>query len=295
MKKDLFDENESNNKVIDNLIPNNIDFSLYNQFVKVTLKNNCEISGVFNEIHEMDNEIVVNGVTINYDEIKEIISYYSPIERHLMLTLSKEDIEFMRKIGINTLTSYISEIYEEIHNYLQTYYLNENIINHCENILNKLSKSDLINEKLYTYVSVIYEDDIVAKTTGKPSFYYKTTIKEISVGDKVLVNRNDKETVGLIVEVKHKEKNKVPYPLNKTKDIIKILNNYGDKIEVYQSNGNKYVEMIFLGKYKYIGGEYSIDLTIGNIYNRVGSEKEFRIVDDSGEDYLYSPKSFIKL
>lgn len=156
-------------------------------------------------------------------------------------------------------------------------------------------KKDLFDEKLYTYVSVIYEDDIVAKTTGKTSVYYKTDINEISVGDKVLVNRNDEDVVGLIVEVKHIEKNKVSYPLNKTKDIIKILNNYGDKIEVYQSNCDKYVEMIFLGKYKYIGGEYSIDLTIGNVYNRVGSENEFRIVDNSGEDYLYPSENFIKI
>ena len=158
-----------------------------------------------------------------------------------------------------------------------------------ENLKNKK------NEKQYTYVSVIYKDDIVAKAIGEPSFYYKTDVKEISIGDRVLVNRNNKEVIGIVIDVQIYHESDVPYPLDKTKDIIKILNNYGDKIEVYQSNGNKYVEMIFLGKYKYIGGEYSIDLTIGNIYNRVGSENEFRIIDNSGEDYLYFSENFIKI
>ena len=48
------------------------------------------------------------------------------------------------------------------------------------------------NEKLYTYVSIIYDDDIVATTIGEPSFYYKTDIDDIDIDDKVLVDRNGK-------------------------------------------------------------------------------------------------------
>ena len=151
-----------------------------------------------------------------------------------------------------------------------------------------------MNEKQYIYVSIIYDDDIAVKTISKHSFYYKTDVKEISIGDRVLVNRNNKEVIGIIIDVQIFYKSDVPYPLDKTKDIIKILNNYGDKIEVYQSAENKYIEMRFLGKYQYIGGEDTIDLTIGNIYNRVGSKKEFRIVDNSGEDYPYLHENFIK-
>ena len=165
-----------------------------------------------------------------------------------------------------------------------------------ENLNNDLNKNIIvINEKQYTYVSVIYEDDITAKTIGEPSFYYKTDVKEISIGDKVLVNRNNKEVIGIVIDVQIYHESDVPYPLNKTKDIIKVLNNHGDQIKVYQSSENKYIEMKFLGKYQYIGGEDSIDLTIGNIYNRVGSENEFRIIDNSGEDYLYFSANFIKI
>lgn len=47
-----------------------------------------------------------------------------------------------------------------------------------------------------------------------------------------------------------------------------------------------------IGKYKYIGGENTIDLVKGKIYDRVLPENEFRIIDDSGDDYLYKPQSF---
>lgn len=47
-----------------------------------------------------------------------------------------------------------------------------------------------------------------------------------------------------------------------------------------------------IGKYKYLGGESVSDLVVGNIYNRIEPEDEFRIVDDSGESYLYIPDNF---
>lgn len=47
-----------------------------------------------------------------------------------------------------------------------------------------------------------------------------------------------------------------------------------------------------LGYYKYIGGEDTSDLEIGKIYKRIEPESEFRIIDDSGEDYLYISDNF---
>lgn len=66
-------------------------------------------------------------------------------------------------------------------------------------------------------------------------------------------------------------------------------------IKVYQSITGRYINKKVIGKYKYIGGEGNSDLTVGKIYNRIESEDEFRIVDDSEEDYLYVPSSFIKI
>jgi len=47
-----------------------------------------------------------------------------------------------------------------------------------------------------------------------------------------------------------------------------------------------------IGKYKYLGGENVSDLVINKIYDRTEPEEEFRIIDDSGESYLYNPDNF---
>lgn len=72
------------------------------------------------------------------------------------------------------------------------------------------------------YVSVVYDDDIVGKTVGN-SFYYKTDIDLIEIGDKVLVDRVGTETIGEVVDVEYFKKTDVPFPIYKTKDIIKII------------------------------------------------------------------------
>lgn len=68
------------------------------------------------------------------------------------------------------------------------------------------------------------------------------------------------------------------------------------KVDVYKSELDDYIEMDLLGKYKYIGETFynGFDLTKGYIYDRVGSEDEFRIVDDTGEDHLYLADNFEK-
>ena len=55
---------------------------------------------------------------------------------------------------------------------------------------------------------------------------------------------------------------------------------------------NYYINRKIIGKYKYLGGESTSDLVIGKIYDRIEPENEFRIVDDSGESYLYIPDNF---
>ena len=47
-----------------------------------------------------------------------------------------------------------------------------------------------------------------------------------------------------------------------------------------------------IGKYKYLGRENTKNLVIGKIYDRIEPEDEFRIIDDSGESYLYNPDNF---
>lgn len=66
-------------------------------------------------------------------------------------------------------------------------------------------------------------------------------------------------------------------------------------IKVYQSISGKYVDRIEIGKYKYKGGECTSDLVVGKIYSRIEPETEFRIVDDTEEDYLYLSEHFEKV
>ena len=77
--------------------------------------------------------------------------------------------------------------------------------------------------KEYTYVSVVYDDDIVAKTINESSFYYLTDLDDIEINDKVLVNRNGKDVVGIVVDVEIYDENNVPFPVDRTKKIIKVL------------------------------------------------------------------------
>ena len=73
------------------------------------------------------------------------------------------------------------------------------------------------------------------------------------------------------------------------------LNNESSYIKVYQSESASFIEKKIIGKYKYIGGENTTDLVKNSIYYRIEPENEFRIVDESGEDYLYVPDNFEKV
>lgn len=91
------------------------------------------------------------------------------------------------------------------------------------------------NKKRYTYASVIYDDDIVATTIGEPSFYYKSDIDDLDVDDKVLIDRNGKKVVGIVIDIEDFDEDEVPFPVDKTKNIIKIL----EKGQLYEEEYSK--------------------------------------------------------
>lgn len=70
---------------------------------------------------------------------------------------------------------------------------------------------------------------------------------------------------------------------------MSILN---EIIKVYQSETDTYIDMKVIGKYKYIGDDEDVDFIKGKIYYRVEPDDEFRIVDETEEDYLYSDEFF---
>ena len=66
-----------------------------------------------------------------------------------------------------------------------------------------------------------------------------------------------------------------------------------NKIKVYQSATDEYIEMKVLARFKYIGETKTLAFTKNKIYDCVGfEESELRIVDDTGEDYLFLPDKF---
>ena len=75
-------------------------------------------------------------------------------------------------------------------------------------------------ENKYCYVSVIYENNI-----SKKRYYYISNLPKIKINDKVLVNCAGEKVEGRVVDVKYYNKEDVPYPIYKTKKILKLLKN----------------------------------------------------------------------
>lgn len=64
------------------------------------------------------------------------------------------------------------------------------------------------------------------------------------------------------------------------------------KIQVYQSEEDRCVDMDVIGKYKFIGNSDGLSLVQGKEYYRVGNQDEFRIVDESYGDFIYAKEDF---
>lgn len=69
--------------------------------------------------------------------------------------------------------------------------------------------------------------------------------------------------------------------------------NSDDTIWVFKDEEDKIIKMNVIGEYEYLGGLDTIDLIVGKIYKRVEDQNDFRIVDESGEDYIY-PEIYFK-
>lgn len=65
------------------------------------------------------------------------------------------------------------------------------------------------------------------------------------------------------------------------------------KIDVFQCELNKNIQLEYIGKVKYIGETFGVDgLTDGVIYNIVKDKYgTLKVVDDSEEDYIYDFKN----
>lgn len=83
-------------------------------------------------------------------------------------------------------------------------------------------------DKEYYYVSVVYADNL-----DSYDFYnYLSDDKSIKVGDKVLVNRAGDDVIALVTEAKYYLGSEVPFPVSRTKSIIKKIEN-DEELEKY--------------------------------------------------------------
>ncbi|WP_282920070.1 hypothetical protein [Ignavigranum ruoffiae] len=62
-----------------------------------------------------------------------------------------------------------------------------------------------------------------------------------------------------------------------------------ETIQVYQCEIDEYIDMEYVGQVKYIGESFGVDsLTNNKVYYIVyDNQRDLKVVDDSGEDYLY--------
>ncbi len=84
-------------------------------------------------------------------------------------------------------------------------------------------QNDNSSAKKYKYVSVTYDDDY-----SERKYSYKTTLENIKVGDTVLVDRNGNEAYGTVEAINEYTEETAPYPVDKTKDIIEIVEEFDD-------------------------------------------------------------------
>ena len=79
------------------------------------------------------------------------------------------------------------------------------------------------DDALYKYVEVEYIDFGYGST-----YFYKTTIEDIEIGDTVLVDCNGNEVSGIVRSIEFYTSGDAPYPVYLTKDIIKVLDKEDD-------------------------------------------------------------------
>lgn len=130
------------------------------------------------------------------------------------------------------------------------------------------------------YVLVRYEN----KKSSK-EYYYISNIPEIKKNDKVLVNCAGEKVTGKVMNVEYYDKNNVPYPVYKTKKILKIISEEENKVndktiereDVSEINESKIKKEIIAEKN--INGYTEIvekkdDL---NIYNDIDNDMNYHI------------------
>lgn len=130
------------------------------------------------------------------------------------------------------------------------------------------------NEKIYKYVSVTYDDDYSDRT-----YSYKTTIENIEVGDTVLVDRNGNEAYGTVEAINEYTEKTAPYPVEKTKDIIEVIDDEDDYDDYFEEDS-------LIKDYE--------NILLNNMFGRISIKRLMKLISPmNGEEaykLLYYPK-----
>ena len=261
-----------------------VSFNIHNEYFHYNETRECLLEGELWEIFHTINKCLNNELSEH--------KYLTFIEHDIELEFSKSNdenhihqIEF--KIFINLEGIVGCDYYSFTLDDEQMIRLRDYI----ENILRNRKSELPDDEQPYIYASVIYDDDIVAKTINEPSFYYKT-ILPININDRVLVDRAGHETVGIVIDIEYCDKDNVPYPLEKTKDIIKILDQQKKDDKLFQSIIEP--DEDFYTREETIKSLECIELTSENLNLLTENEIVF-IEDDDSDGSLYFMDNKINL
>lgn len=137
-----------------------------------------------------------------------------------------------------------------------------------------------VNEK-YTYVSIRYQDDDVPHRT----YYYISEIEDLKQGKRVLVDRNGIEAIGIVEKIEVFQKDKVPFPIENTKHIIKEVDEDYEPYEWYDDE--EYEEEIDSYHKLFLNTMFS-RLSIKRLINLMFIEKKFN--QELSDKLFYMPR-----
>lgn len=117
---------------------------------------------------------------------------------------------------------------------------NINILDiYTENMKSRIPKLEDLDKEYY-YVSVVYADSLESY-----DFYnYLSDDKSVKAGDKVLVNRAGDDVVALVTEARYYLGSEVPFPVSRTKSIIKKIEN-DEELKKYGYNSEYFADYEF--------------------------------------------------
>lgn len=138
--------------------------------------------------------------------------YWSVEKLNIEKNRLKTDIEQYKK-GIAYIKDYMTNPSPDV-----IYAMNQEYLLELEKLIKMKTDKQEIQEGIYYYLSVKYTDD-----AGDKEYNYISKNDTVEVGDYVLVDRANRLAIGEVMDAKYFEKGNTPFPIEKTKEIIRVV------------------------------------------------------------------------